>query len=414
MSLHATNHLRRALVLASCALFALIVPPAAHGAASTATVERGRLTYTGANGDANNVAVTAVGSTVSLTDAGAGVTITPGRGCEAGGATVTCTRVFSLKLALGDGDNFVDADSLALPTTVTTGAGADRIVTGASVDSLMAGDGADWLDAGPGGDTFNAGGGDDVVLARDGALDGVACGAGADTGTDDDKDFTGSDCEGLGEVAPPDPLDPGSGAGDPEPGGEPGGDPTDPADPSDPGDPADPADPSAPVDPSDPADPDAGDPGTGSGDPETVGGGLTGPLNLEPPVVLAQTAPVKKGVASIRIECPADAGRCKGTVEIFLVGNAAKAKAKAPAVLAKRARRRIVRIGRAKFSARAGTKPVVKVRLNRRGRRRVTRRRKVRARVVVTTRTATGEATTTTRTITLAARRTAGRVKGRR
>jgi hypothetical protein len=342
---------------------------------------------------------------VTLTDSAAGVTIGAGRGCVADGATVTCSRISSLKLALGDGDNISDSASVAFPTAVTAGSGADRIVTGGAFDSLISSDGVDWLDGGAGSDTFNAGGGDDVVLARDGAIDGITCGTGADSGTDDDKDYTASDCEGLGEVPPSDPGDPGDGGGDPVPGGDPG---NDPADPTNPADPADPADPTA----GDPrSDPDR-EPGADSG-PDSVGGGLTGPLNLEPPVLLAQTAPVRNGVAAIAIECPVDAGRCEGTVEIFLPGGGG-AKAKAVGVLAKRARRRTLRIGRAKFSARAGTKPVVKVRLNRRGRRRVTRRRRVRARVVVTTRTQSGEVITTRRTITLAARRAAGRGKGRR
>jgi hypothetical protein len=411
MSSHA-NHLRRPVAFALCALATLIAPAAAHGAVSTVAIQKGRMTYTAAATDANNVVVSAAGSTVSLTDSGAGVSISAGRGCTASGATVTCTRISSLSLVLGDGDDLADSASVALATTVTGGAGSDRVVTGAGIDQLWGGDGADWLEAGAGSDGLNAGAGDDVVLARDGEFDGISCGSGNDTGTDDDKDLTASDCEALGETPP---ADPGGGGGGGDGSVEPGGDPGDPADPSDPSDPADPSDPDDPTDPSDPTDP-AGPAGpAGPTDPDggadQVGGGLTGPLNLEPPVLLTRTAPVKNGVASLRIECPADAGRCKGTIEIFLTGGAAKSKAgaKAAAVLAKRARRRPLRIGRAKFSARAGTKPVVKVRLNRRGRRRVVRRRRARAKVVVTTRTATGETTTTKRTITLAARRGKGR-----
>jgi hypothetical protein len=369
MSPHAVKPiLRRVFAVALCAL---TLPAAAQAATGTASVSYGRLSYTAAAGDANHVVVTATGSTVVLAETGTGASIAAGSGCTGSGSSVTCTGVYSMGIAAGDGDNFVDSRGAALPTTVTSGAGADRVYTGASADSLTTGGGADWLDGGAGADFYSAGGGDDVVIARDGAREMVGCGTGNDIGTDDDNDYTNSDCESLGTTPPSDPAAP----GDPVP---PAGDPSNPSDPTNPTDPAGPA---------------------GNNDP-TVGNGLTGPLNLEPPVVLAQTAPVKNGVAAIRIGCPLDAGGCKGTVELFLV----KAKKK-PGTMSAARRRPPARIGHAKFHARAGTKPTVRVRLDRRGRRRVMRRRKLPVRVVVTTRTATGQTVRTARRIKLRAER---------
>jgi hypothetical protein len=381
------HNARRYVATASCALAALLAPAAAH--AATASVDNGRLTYTGGT-EANQLVVTAAGSTVQLSDAGTGVAISAGARCSGGGSQVTCTGVSSMRLNVGEGANTVDARAVALGTTVAAGGGADRIETGTSLDSITAGGGADWLDAGPGRDLFNAGGGDDVVIARDGEVDGIGCGSGTDSGTDDEADYTSSDCEALGDLPPGGPPAPGGGDPEPEPGNGTGtGDGSGNAG----------------------TDPGTNPPGNGDG-----GGDLTGPLNLEPAVVFAQTAPVVGGVAQVRIGCPADAGGCKGTVDIFLPNRGAKAGAKAAAKSAigaarrgkpsrrtKPARKR-VRIGRAKFSARAGTKPTVKVRLDRRGRRRVTRRRKVRATVVVTTRTATGQIFTDTQAITLSRR----------
>jgi hypothetical protein len=117
----------------------------------------------------------------------------------------------------------------------------------------------------------------------------------------------------------------------------------------------------------------------------------------------------------VQVVCPADAGRCKGDIDLYLL--APPAKHKAPRTVAKLSaarNRNGARIGRTKFSALAGAKPFVGIRLNRRGRRRILRhRRKTRARMVVSTRSATGRVTRTTRTITLAPRRAAHR-KGRR
>jgi RTX calcium-binding nonapeptide repeat (4 copies) len=62
------------------------------------------------------------------------------------------------------------------------------------VEGLLAGAGADTLAGGPGPNALRAGAGDDTVMARQGALDNVDCGAGNDTAVLDLAD-TAQDCE---------------------------------------------------------------------------------------------------------------------------------------------------------------------------------------------------------------------------
>ena len=89
------------------------------------------------------------------------------------------------------------------------GDGADRLDGGAGADSLDAGFGDDVIVGGPGRDTISAdlaGGdcgplwckypyGNDTVEARDGEVDSVTCGAGADTVNADAADVVAPDCE---------------------------------------------------------------------------------------------------------------------------------------------------------------------------------------------------------------------------
>src|SRR3954453_16062057 len=195
MAANAANpHLRRALAIALAALAALLAPAAAQ-AAGSAYVAYGTLTYVAASGAANHLVATSDGSTVQLTDSGAGVSIAPGRGCSGSAQSVTCTGVSTLSLNVGDGDNFVDSSAAALPTAVNGWSGADEIHTGPSGDVINAYGGNDVLDGGPGADYLNGGSGDDTFVARDGAVDGLACGSGNDRGTADPGDTRASDCE---------------------------------------------------------------------------------------------------------------------------------------------------------------------------------------------------------------------------
>ncbi|MEA2457070.1 MAG: hypothetical protein QOC95_42, partial [Thermoleophilaceae bacterium] len=100
------------------------------------------------------------------------------------------------------------------------------------------------------------------------------------------------------------------------------------------------------------------------------------------------------------IVCPAGSGGCKGTVTLELpaaVGHPNNVAA---------ARRRMTRVGQAKFAAKAGTAPSVGVHLSRRGRQHMLRGIKARVgRVDVTTRSADGKAAVTSQSITLRPRR---------
>jgi hypothetical protein len=429
----------------------LVVPASAH--AAFAKSESGKLTYTGINGEANHVAFTYLGNgTVRIEETGKfsvlPIVIAGSGACEGFGGTETCTGVNSLEIKLGDVGDYVDSTGVALPTTVTTGNHDDRVYTGAANDSINTHDGSDIIDGGLGTDSFTggpgsgdvvsyashsasqpvvatldgaqndgcatcgendnirpdveslaggagndsltggsaanvvagaagddtltgAGGndtveggagtdtvdggeGDDTLAIRDATVDRLACGAGSDGGSADPDDTIDSDCETVSRGA-----------------GEPGPDPIAPG-----------------VD------------GPDDREAEPI------PFNLAAPVIPPQTAEVTAaGVALVQVVCPADAGRCRGTVDLLLLGQSQAAKrGKVMAARRRPVKPKARRIGRAKFNAKAGTKPIVPIRLDRRGRRRVIRRRGTRCRVVVTTRSATGKTVTTTRDITLARR----------
>ena len=218
---------------------------------------------------------------------------------------------------------------------------------------------------------LNTGDGDDKVAARNGTADRISCGSGNDSVSADPNDSVDADCETVdrGSIVPsPQPtVDPGAAAGDP--GTE--------------------------------------VPQVGGGD---AGLGASPYVNFAPPVIPRQTVTVSRsGVAAVQVVCPVDAGACKGTVALVLVNSTP---GHARIVAARRSKRvKGLKLGSAPFSAKGGEKPVVQIRLNRRGRRRILRTRHTRCRVVVTTRSATGKVVTTTQDITLRARRTAGRPK---
>jgi hypothetical protein len=427
----ANHHLRRALLLALAIATTLVAPAVAQ--ASSATVSKGKLTYTALTGEANVLTATYPSAgVVTLTERGhlglLPILIFPGSGCTGAGQTITCSGVTALALNTGDGANdVVDSSAVPLPTQVTTGNGNDRVLTGAGNDNINTHDGADVLDGGlgsdvytggpgtgdvvsyashsasqpvtatldglqndgcaacgendrigadvegltggagndtltggpgddtidggPGADVQNGGPGNDSFVARDGSVDRIDCGGGADGGSADTYDAVGSDCESVALAA----YDPGQAAS---------------------------TDPSA---------------------PPTTTGAL---VNLAPPTIPVQTAAVTaKGVALVRVICPADAGSCKGSVDLVVADGTEPAHNKVAAAR----RRKMTRIGHAKFAADAGAKPIVHVRLNRRGRQRILRARHTHCRVVVTTRSATGKVVTTTQSITLRPRRGAGR-----
>lgn len=219
---------------------------------------------------------------------------------------------------------------------------------------------------------LHMGDGNDKVAARNGLVDKISCGSGTDAVAADAQDTVADDCEAVDRgatVVTPDGSNPSSGGTDSET-----------------------TTTSPPID-------------AGRSSLET-----SSPfVNITAPVIPSQTATVSRsGVAAIRIACPADAGACRGSVTIELPATASRARARM--VVATR-RRKITKLGSARFTAKAGEKPFVQVRLNRRGRRRILRTRHTRCRIVVTTRSAAGKVVTTSRTVTLRPRRTATRGK---
>jgi Ca2+-binding RTX toxin-like protein len=436
---------RRLLALALASVFVLLAPAAAS--ASSAKVDKGKLVYTALAGETNHLVITPTApGTVELAETGRLgffpilIGTSGGGGCSGFGWKVTCTGVSSLSLALVDSDDYADTTAVALPTAVTTGNGSDRVYTGAADDNVNTHDGSDVVDGGlgndsltggpgsdlysyashgatqpvvatldgtqndgcaacgenekinsdfesvtggsgndtitgnatantisggPGADKVDGGPGDDQLAMRDATTDQLACGADSDGGDADIEDAIATDCESVTR-SEAEPVADGA--------------------------------PDAGI-----AAPDGGDP-AGSDDDAVA-------INLAPPVIPSQTAVVTRaGVALVTVACPADSGGCVGTVELQLLGGSA-AEAKVVA-----SRRRRVNIGRSRFRAQAGEKPIVRVQLNRRGRRRVLRgrRRKKRASVVVTTRGANGQVVKTSRTITLARRSVRKPPKGRK
>src|SRR5436305_4491908 len=203
-------------------------------------------------------------------------------------------------------------------------------------DTLTGGTGADHLDGGAGNDTFET---------RDAAVDTIVCGTETDSGHADSADSVVPDCESVLKPAAPVVTPPSTG-----PVTVPLPDPpaTEPPTP----------DPSTPI----PTQP------------------ITPAANAVPPTVPPQTVGVSaSGVARVRVVCPADSGGCSGTVTIEIPGaTSSGGHAKAAAAL------KAIVVGKARFRAKAGTSPTIPVRLTKRGRQRILRGRRGRARIVVT------------------------------
>jgi hypothetical protein len=107
------------------------------------------------------------------------------------------------------------------------------------------------------------------------------------------------------------------------------------------------------------------------------------------------------------VVCPPDSGGCSGVVAIGLPGAADRRHAKVSAARGATT----LSIGRARFKAAAGSSKSVPVRLTKRGRQRILRGRRTRARITVTTRSAAGTTTVISQDVTIRPR---PRGKGRK
>jgi hypothetical protein len=383
-------HLRRLSVLLAAGAMSMALAPGTAGAASVSETA-GSLSYAAAVNETNDVKIEPWGLAIRVTEAGLKsdkkpIALTVGTGCwKLSTIAAACAiPANGIQFEGGDGADRLDASTLtATRVNAGGGDGDDTVSTGGGADSLNGGDGAD---------TLSSGAGDDNIQARDDTADTIVCGGGSDSGIDDVADSVGADCESVlppTQVVDPDP-DPDPGSADTDPAGT-----DDPAD--DLGDPVD-----------DPSDPDTSDSGNAHGNGTKHHGSRA--ANAVPPAIPPQTVGVTAaGVATVKIVCPPDSGGCSGTVVIDLPqpasgkGTLAKVAARGPAAL---------RIGKAKFNAKAGTSPVVAVRLSKRGRQRIIRRHRSKARITVTTRSATGGSVVTTQEVTIRPKRSAARRRG--
>lgn len=237
-----------AAALAAAVLLAL---PAAASATTTATRAGNDITITGDDGP-NVISVNNVGDYIMYEDK-SGPNIVAGAGCfQENPSLINCgVGGFGLKatITLGGGDDTYD-DRLARTDwpvdDVDAGAGNDTIYGSYGSDVLRGGDGNDRLsgiagddqiDGGGGDDTIQGGadndtviggpghdsingdgeysgttlGGNDTIQARDGEVDQVACGWGADSAVLDANDMVDlvTDCETVDQPA----AEPGGGGG---------------------------------------------------------------------------------------------------------------------------------------------------------------------------------------------------------
>jgi hypothetical protein len=364
-------HLSRMQALLSAGAAALVLGVAAVPAqGASVSVSGGTIAYTTAPDETNNVAVAPWGLAVKVTDSGtkgkgkqSAIAVTAGSGCfQLSPNTAACSGTATqLNATLGDGDDAFDASLATLGTTVSGGSGNDVLHGGLGVDSL---------DGGTGDDSFDT---------RDAAADAIVCGDGTDGGNADAPDSLSTDCESVARPQPPI-TDPGPG---PVPVPDPG------------------------TNPGTTGDGGTDDPPDGSGNPSATPTANSIPASIPPQTVGISAS----GVARVRVVCPADSGGCSGTVTLELA--AATGPAPSGKVSASR-KRASLKLGRAKFTAAAGTAAVVPVRLSKRGRQRIVRGRRSRARIVVSTRRADGTTTVTSQNVTIAVKRPAKRRARRR
>ena len=119
---------------------------------------------------------------------------------------------------VGDADHQTTVLALGGDDIVLTSVGDDVIDGGAGNDNLQGNRGNDTITGGPGRDTINGdtnsictslvclpGAANDVIHARDGEVDQIACGFGADIVVADAIDVVSGDCEAVdrGSAAPP-------------------------------------------------------------------------------------------------------------------------------------------------------------------------------------------------------------------
>jgi hypothetical protein len=227
------------ILSATLAAALLVLLPAAASATTTATRVGNAITITGDDGP-NVISVDNVGDFIMYEDP-SGPNIVAGAGCyQENPSLINCGQGgFGLRatITLGGGDDTYD-DRLARTDwpvadvdagdghdTINGSYGNDVLRGGAGNDTLRGIAGDDQIDGGPGDDTIHGGagndtviggpgrdsingdgdysgttlGGNDTIQARDGEIDQVACGFGADSAVLDANDVVDlvTDCESV-------------------------------------------------------------------------------------------------------------------------------------------------------------------------------------------------------------------------
>jgi hypothetical protein len=202
----------------TCRLPAILVAalflalPAAASATTTATRVGNAITLTGDDGP-NVISVNSTGNFIIYEDPSS-VGIVAGAGCFQETATrINCgVGGFGLKatVTLGGGDGNDTLRGIAGDDQIDGGPGDDTIHGGADNDTIVGGAGRDSLN-GDGDYSGTTLGGDDTIQARDGEIDRVTCGFGADSAVLDADDVVDlvTDCEAVDRPA----AAPGGGGG---------------------------------------------------------------------------------------------------------------------------------------------------------------------------------------------------------
>ena len=353
---------------------AALVVPAQAGAATVGVI--GETLAIGGGSESSHLTVTRSGASLVVADAT--LTVSAGDHCyqSSDRRRVVCSAagVNRIVAVLLDGNDALDWSALSVPASFYGGNGDDAAAGGSGVDS------------------FDTGAGNDSIAARDGHAESLRCGAGADHGSADADDTLAADCESDVE-RPGAPALPGT-----EPAVQP------------------PADDPAVVGDSAGDDGDAADDDAAIED-DPVAEHAEAPVTIEAPPLLQATP---GGAIQIGVSCAADAGDCAGSIAIVEEGGVVKSVAKLTS--ARRGKRtrtskpKAVVLGRARFSVGAGQTKAVTVRLSRAGRQRIIKKKKrrTRAKLVVTVVAPDGTKATSVKTVTIAIpkeRRTRGRGK---
>lgn len=166
--------------------------------ASKLSVAGGTLKYSGQGREENNVSVSLLAGTYTVTDNGSNVLLRVGRGCVmVSGDTATCTDtgIDALSVVTGAREDTISVDaSVSVPSKLTGGSDENVITGGSGDDRITGGSSEDVLTGALGADSIIAAGGEDTINSADGVQDKLNCGGGEDILTTDPIDILAPNC----------------------------------------------------------------------------------------------------------------------------------------------------------------------------------------------------------------------------